>query len=126
MRVLTVLAALIVGCAMASEPPFYGRPQAPMLRGFWSGVQESAVNTKWFKDRCLAFAAKHRAESTIPILLQDFADYPGETKGFVYSWIMHGWPRRKVMAILKPYVESKDRNMSYIASNFYADFESPD
>ena len=97
-----------------------------MLREFWWGVQESAVNTKWFKDRCFAFAAAHKADTTIPVLLQDFADHPGETKGFAYSWIMHGWPRRRVMAILKPYMESKDRNMSYIASNFYADFESPD
>jgi hypothetical protein len=126
MRVLSVLAALIVGCATASESPFYGRPRAPMLREFWSGVQESAVNTKWFKDRCFAFVTAHKAETTIPVLLEDFADHPGETKGFAYSWIMHGWPDRRVMAILKPYMESKDRNMSYIASNFYADFESPD
>jgi hypothetical protein len=126
MRLLTLLAVLVVGCAMGSEPPFYGRPRDPMLREFWSGVQESAVNTKWFKDRCLAFAARHKAKITIPVLLHDFADQPGETKGFAYSWIMHGWPRDRVMALLKPYMRSTDRNMSYVASNCYADFESPD
>ena len=126
MRRALTLIAFIAGCVIAGEPPFYGNPRTPMLREFWLGVQESSVNTKWFKDRCSTFAARHKAEATISVLLQDFAEYPGETKGFAYSWIMHGWPHRRVLAILKPYTESRDRNMSYIASNFYADFESPD
>jgi hypothetical protein len=126
MRCALVLIAFIAGGVIAGEPPFYGNPRTAMLREFWRNVQESSVNTKWFKDRCSTFAARHKAEATIPVLLQDFAQYPGETKGFAYSWIMHGWPHRRVMAILKPYTESRDRSMSYIASNFYADFESPD
>jgi len=126
MRVISVLAACIVSCATADELPFYGKPRSPMLRDFWIGVQESSVNTASFKHRCFAFARRHKPEAAIPVLLKDFAEYPGETKGFVYSWIMHGWPRDRVMAILKPYMRGHDQNMSYIASNFYADFESSD
>lgn len=126
MRVVLMLAAFLVTGLAAGQTPFYGDPRSPMLRDFWIGVRESSVNTQWFKDRCSVFAHRHKAEVAIPVLLQDFADYPGETKGFAYSWIMHGWPRVRVMSILKPYMRGRDQNMNYIASNFYADFESPD
>jgi hypothetical protein len=49
MRVVFVIAAAIVTVATAGEPPFYGNPRASMRREFWSGVQQSSVNTKWFK-----------------------------------------------------------------------------
>jgi hypothetical protein len=126
MRMVPLLVALTITCSTAGGLPFYGKPRDPMLRDFWAGVAESSVNTAWFKNRCFSFAHRHKAEVAIPVLLHDFAIYPGETKGFAYSWIMHGWPRARVMAILKPYVDSRDPNMSYIASNFYADFESPE
>jgi hypothetical protein len=78
------------------------------------------------RTRCRKFAAWHTPEAAIPEMLQDFARYPGETKGFVYSYIMSNWPRKTVMRTLTRYVNSDDKNMSYIASNFHADFETPE
>lgn len=97
-----------------------------MFRAFWVGVQESSVNSARFAKRCREFAARHTPEAAIPEMLQDFARYPGETKGFVYSHIMSNWPRKKVRRTLMRYMNSGDKNMSYIASNFYADFETPE
>jgi hypothetical protein len=125
MRPLLILLALSITCRAVEPLPFYGKPR-PVFREFWTGVQEMSVNTPPFKRRCRDFAARHTPEATIPEMLRDFAQYPGETKGFVYSWIMSAWPRKKVMRILTPYMNSRDRNMSHIASNFYADFESPE
>ena len=125
MRALVVFLAMTIACRAAEPLPFYGKPRA-MFRELWGGAQESSVNTPAFAKRCRAFAARHTPETAIPEMLRDFAQYPGETKGFVYSYIMSSWPRKKVMRILTPYMNSRDRNMSYIASNFYADFESPE
>lgn len=81
MRTVPLLIALAINWSAAKDLPFYGDPRDPMLRDFWVGVQESAVNTAWFKNRCFSFARRHKAEVAIPALLRDFAAYPGETKG---------------------------------------------
>jgi hypothetical protein len=122
MRPLLLLIALSIPCWAGERTPWYGKPR-PMFRQLWADVPEFSVNTAPFAKRCRDFATRHTPEAAIPEMLRDFAQYPGETKGMVYSYIMSQWPRRTVVRILKPYANSADPTISYMAGNFYADFE---
>jgi hypothetical protein len=133
MRAAMLFLAL-VSSGMAGEKAHFGgtwEPR-PALREFWRPMRDSwwdvdkGTQSPLIARRCKEFARTHSPKTMVPEMIADLRAYPTELHWFIYLTVMLHWPQKQVLHLLDPYLHSSDPEVSHIASEFYADVESPE